>query len=102
MLMDPDDYAIGSPETVAERIIDQCDAGGFGQFVAFADFGDFKEKDLFRSHELIGTKVAPILRKAKVKGGKREAVANVDAHGFDKAHSAAINPARLKKDEVHQ
>jgi alkanesulfonate monooxygenase SsuD/methylene tetrahydromethanopterin reductase-like flavin-dependent oxidoreductase (luciferase family) len=102
MLMDPDDYAIGSPETVAERIIDQCDAGGFGQFVAFADFGDFKEKDLFRSHELIGTKVAPILRKAKVKGGKREAVANVDAHGFDKAHSAAINPARLKKDEVSQ
>jgi alkanesulfonate monooxygenase SsuD/methylene tetrahydromethanopterin reductase-like flavin-dependent oxidoreductase (luciferase family) len=103
MLMDPDDYAIGSPETVAERLIDQCQAGGFGHLVCFADFGDFKEKDLFRSHELIGTKVAPILRKAEVKGGKRAASANVDAHGFDAAHSAAINPARLKKkDEVSQ
>jgi alkanesulfonate monooxygenase SsuD/methylene tetrahydromethanopterin reductase-like flavin-dependent oxidoreductase (luciferase family) len=97
MLMDPDDYAIGSPETVAERLIEQCRAGGFGTMVAFADFGDFTEKDLFRSHELIGTKVAPILRSAEVKGGKREASANVNAYGFDKAHSAAINPVRLKK-----
>jgi hypothetical protein len=82
---------------VAERLIDQCDAGGFGHLVCFADFGEFTEKDLFRSHELIGTKVAPILRKAKIKGGKREASADVNVHGFDEAHSAAINPARLKK-----
>ncbi|WP_158090871.1 LLM class flavin-dependent oxidoreductase [Mycobacterium palustre] len=102
MLMDPDDYAIGSPETVAERLIDQCQAGGFGHLVCFTDFGDFAEKDLYRSHELIGTKVAPILRKAKVEGGKRAASANVDAHGFDAAHGRMINPVRLKKDEVSQ
>jgi alkanesulfonate monooxygenase SsuD/methylene tetrahydromethanopterin reductase-like flavin-dependent oxidoreductase (luciferase family) len=94
LLLEPDDYAIGSPETVAERLIEQCRAGGFGQLVCFADFGEFKEKDLFRSHELIGTKVAPILRSAEVKGGKRESSVNADE--FSAAHDAVAKKVRFK------
>lgn len=72
MFNDPDDFAIGSPETVAERLIEQCRAGGFGTIVAFTDFGGFTPQQLARSHELIGTKVAPALRSAEVDGGKRD------------------------------
>ncbi len=66
MMMHPDDFAIGSPQTVAEKLIEQCRAGGYGVVMAFADFALFPHEDLVRSHELIGTRVAPILRAAEV------------------------------------
>jgi alkanesulfonate monooxygenase SsuD/methylene tetrahydromethanopterin reductase-like flavin-dependent oxidoreductase (luciferase family) len=66
MMMHPDDFAIGSPETVAERLIEQCRAGGYGAVMAFTDFALFAHDDLVHSHELLGTRVAPILRTADV------------------------------------
>lgn len=69
MMSHPDDYAIGSPETVAEKLIEQCRAGGFGVVNAFPDFATFDHADLVRSHELIGGRVAPILRSANVGSG---------------------------------
>jgi alkanesulfonate monooxygenase SsuD/methylene tetrahydromethanopterin reductase-like flavin-dependent oxidoreductase (luciferase family) len=82
----PDDFAIGSPETVAERLIEQCQAGGFGTVFAFTDFGGFTPEQLARSHELIGTKVAPLLRSADVKGGSRGT--DVDLHELAEANAA--------------
>ncbi|HEX6478938.1 MAG TPA: LLM class flavin-dependent oxidoreductase [Ktedonobacteraceae bacterium] len=66
MMMHPDDFAIGSPETVAEKLIEQCRAGGYGVVMAFTDFAMFPHEDLIHSHELIGTRVAPVLRAAEV------------------------------------
>lgn len=65
-MMHPDDFAIGSPETVAEKMIEQCRAGGYGVVMAFTDFAQFAHEDLVRSHELLGREVAPLLRKAEV------------------------------------
>ncbi|WP_216896645.1 LLM class flavin-dependent oxidoreductase [Nocardia alni] len=62
----PDDFAIGSPKTVAEKLIEQCRAGGYGAVMTFPDFAWFEHEDLLRSHELIGGEVAPILRSAAV------------------------------------
>ncbi|ONH60435.1 hypothetical protein CcI49_11415 [Frankia sp. CcI49] len=66
LLDNPEDYVIGSPETVAEKLIDQCRVGGFGALFAWADFASFRWADLARSHELFGTRVAPLLRSAHV------------------------------------
>lgn len=74
----PDDFAIGSPETVAEKLIDQCRRTGIGNIMAFPDFRAFDQADLIRSHELLGTKVAPILRSAGL-GGHEAAAAGVTA-----------------------
>lgn len=74
LVMQPDDFAIGSPKTVAEKLISQCEAGGYGALMAFTDFAQFSTAELDRSHELLGTKVAPILRSADV-GGKSRAPA---------------------------
>jgi alkanesulfonate monooxygenase SsuD/methylene tetrahydromethanopterin reductase-like flavin-dependent oxidoreductase (luciferase family) len=65
-MMEPDDFVIGSPETVAEQLIEQCRAGGFGVVMAFTDFALFAPEDLARSHELLGTRVGPILHAADV------------------------------------
>ncbi|MBO0839125.1 MAG: LLM class flavin-dependent oxidoreductase, partial [Actinobacteria bacterium] len=65
-MMQPDDFVIGSPETVAEQLIEQCRAGGFGVVMAFPDFALFSPEDLARSHELLGTRVGPILHSADV------------------------------------
>lgn len=65
LVSQPDDIIIGSPETVAERLIDQCRTGGYGVMMAFTDWmlhEDFRT--LARSHELIGTRVAPRLQSA--------------------------------------
>ena len=64
MMMHPDDFAIGSPKTVAEKLISQCSAGGYGVLLALTDFAQFPSEVLARSHELIGLKVAPLLRSA--------------------------------------
>ncbi len=62
----PDDYAVGSPETVAEKLIEQCRQAGLGHIMAFPDFLTFTSEHQIRSHELIGTKVAPMLAAAGV------------------------------------
>jgi alkanesulfonate monooxygenase SsuD/methylene tetrahydromethanopterin reductase-like flavin-dependent oxidoreductase (luciferase family) len=91
----PDDFAIGSPETVAEKLIEQCQAGGFGTIFAFTDFGGFTPERLARSHELIGTKVAPLLRSAEVKGGKRESTVDLAAlAAANEAHFKAVDANR--------
>jgi alkanesulfonate monooxygenase SsuD/methylene tetrahydromethanopterin reductase-like flavin-dependent oxidoreductase (luciferase family) len=64
MLSHPDDFIVGSPETVAEQIIEQCREGGFGTFVGWGDFAAFAQSDLFGSYELLGTEVAPMVRSA--------------------------------------
>ena len=69
----PDDYAVGSPETVAEKLIEQCRTAGLGNIMAFPDFLTFSHEHQIRSHELIGTRVAPMLRSANVGGGDRVA-----------------------------
>jgi len=62
----PDDFAIGSPQTVAERLIEQCRAGGYGAVMHFPDFAGFEHADFIRCHQLIGTQVAPLLRSANI------------------------------------
>lgn len=64
--MHPDDFAIGSPSTVADKLIGQCRAGGYGAVMCFTDFAQFSHDDLARSHELLGREVAPVLRSAAV------------------------------------
>jgi hypothetical protein len=65
-MMEPDDFVIGSPETVAEHLIEQWRAGGFGVVMAFTDRALFAPEFLARSHELLGTRVGPILHSADV------------------------------------
>lgn len=64
MLSHPDDFIVGSPHTVAEQIVQQCREGGYGTFAAWSDYAAFSEADLFRSYELLGTEVAPVVRSA--------------------------------------
>jgi alkanesulfonate monooxygenase SsuD/methylene tetrahydromethanopterin reductase-like flavin-dependent oxidoreductase (luciferase family) len=67
MVTHPDDTVVGSPETVAEILVEQCRAGGYGVSMAFADYLSFPDYGVYlRSHELIGTQVAPILRRANI------------------------------------
>ncbi|EWM09991.1 LLM class flavin-dependent oxidoreductase [Kutzneria sp. 744] len=66
-MMHPDDFAVGSPATVAEKLIEQCRAGGYGAIMAWTDFAQFTHDDLVRSHELLGREVAPVLRAAAVR-----------------------------------
>lgn len=66
MLTQPDDFAIGSPSTVADKLVEQCRAGGYGAIMAFTDFAGFDHADFVRSHELLGRQVAPVLRAADV------------------------------------
>jgi alkanesulfonate monooxygenase SsuD/methylene tetrahydromethanopterin reductase-like flavin-dependent oxidoreductase (luciferase family) len=94
IFMNPDDFAIGSAETVAERLIEQCRAGGFGVVQAFTDFGGFTHEILARSHELIGTKVAPILRSAEVRPGASDSDVDLDEY---KKGRASIAELRLTK-----
>jgi alkanesulfonate monooxygenase SsuD/methylene tetrahydromethanopterin reductase-like flavin-dependent oxidoreductase (luciferase family) len=65
-MMHPDDFAVGSPSTVADKLIEQCRAGGYGAVMCWTDFAQFKHDDLVRSHELLGRQVGPILRSAAV------------------------------------
>jgi alkanesulfonate monooxygenase SsuD/methylene tetrahydromethanopterin reductase-like flavin-dependent oxidoreductase (luciferase family) len=65
-LMQPDDFSIGSPDTVAERLIDQCRQGGYGHVMAYTDFRLFEPDDFARSYQLIGERVAPQLEAASL------------------------------------
>lgn len=64
MLSHPDDYIVGAPDTVAEQIVEQCREGGFGTFAAWSDYAAFARDDIARSYELLGTRVAPVVRSA--------------------------------------
>ena len=66
---------IGSPDTVAEKLVSQCEAGGFGVLMALTDFALVGAEALRRSHELIGTRVAPRLKSANVAQVEQPAVA---------------------------
>ncbi|MEU9734772.1 LLM class flavin-dependent oxidoreductase [Streptomyces sp. NPDC048002] len=90
MVHNPEDFAIGSPETVAEKLIDQCQSGGFGTIFAWADFASFRWSDLARSHELFGTRVAPQLRAAHVD----PAAADARVSAASQARTAAANDVR--------
>lgn len=58
-----DEFIVGSPEQVAEQIIDQCKSSGVGNFqVVFSGHGDLDQ--LARSWELYGKGVIPLLNKA--------------------------------------
>jgi alkanesulfonate monooxygenase SsuD/methylene tetrahydromethanopterin reductase-like flavin-dependent oxidoreductase (luciferase family) len=73
-MMHPDDFAIGSPATVADKLIEQCRAGSYGAVMGWTDFAQFKHDDLVRSHELLGREVAPVLRSAAVASATSPAV----------------------------
>lgn len=90
MIANPDDFAIGSPETVAEKLISQCEEAGYGSLFAWADFASFSWEDHAKSHELFGTKVIPQLRKADVGTGtgvSEEAKAENEAFVANRRHT---------------
>ena len=61
--MSTDEFIFGTPEQVAENIIDQCRHSGTGNFLAVFHWG--ADLDEVRSgHESFGQKVLPILKKA--------------------------------------
>lgn len=65
-LMSEDELIIGSPETVAEKIIDQCRRTGAGHIVAGAEMGlTLTKEEVDRQYDS-WEKVLPILRKADV------------------------------------
>ncbi len=55
---------IGAPEQVAEKIIYMHDLFGITRFIAHIDVGAPPHKQLMKTIELLGTKVAPMVRKA--------------------------------------
>lgn len=60
-----DEFIVGTPERVAEKIINQCRQTGAGHFLAVLHWGaGFDE--VSAAHELFGREVIPALRKAEV------------------------------------
>lgn len=58
-----DEFIVGSPQQVAEQIIDQCRRGDVGNFqVVFSGHGNLEQ--LARSWEMYGKEVIPILNRA--------------------------------------
>lgn len=60
-----DEFIAGTPETVAERIIDQCRRVGAGHFLAVLHWGAGID-EVSAAHELFGQKVLPALWKAEL------------------------------------
>lgn len=54
---------VGDPEYVAEKIILLRKNLGINRFMLHCDFGSIPHEDMLRSIELLGTKVAPLVRK---------------------------------------
>ncbi|REK71856.1 LLM class flavin-dependent oxidoreductase [Paenibacillus paeoniae] len=54
---------VGDPEYVAEKIVLLHKNLGLTRFFHHVDFGSMPHRDILRSIELLGTKVAPIVRK---------------------------------------
>jgi alkanesulfonate monooxygenase SsuD/methylene tetrahydromethanopterin reductase-like flavin-dependent oxidoreductase (luciferase family) len=63
-LSEPDEWIVGSPETVAAKIIDQCRTTGAGHFLAYT-LGSMETREMEHSTEL-WREVIPLLQKAKV------------------------------------
>ena len=60
-----DEFIAGTPEHVAETIIDQCRRTGAGHFLAVLHWGAGLD-EVTAAHELFGREVIPALRKADV------------------------------------
>jgi len=60
-----DEFISGTPNQVAERIIDQCQRTGARNFLAILHWGAGLE-EVSSAHELFGQKVLPILKKANL------------------------------------
>jgi len=54
--------AAGSPEQVAEKLLFEHELFGHQRFLAHMSFGAVAHRDVLRSIELFGTKVAPLVR----------------------------------------
>lgn len=54
---------VGDPEYVAEKIILLHKSLGLTRFMMYVDFSSLPHRDLLRTIELLGTQVAPIVRK---------------------------------------
>ncbi|MFF2482827.1 LLM class flavin-dependent oxidoreductase [Paenibacillus sp. NPDC058071] len=54
---------VGDPEYVAEKIVLLNKNLGLTRFMMYVDFSSLPHRDLLRTIELLGTKVAPIVRK---------------------------------------
>ncbi|REK74743.1 LLM class flavin-dependent oxidoreductase [Paenibacillus paeoniae] len=54
---------VGDPEYVAEKIVLLNQNLGLTRFLMYVDFSSLPHRDLLRTIELLGTKVAPIVRK---------------------------------------
>lgn len=61
---------VGDPETVAEKIVLLRRNLGVTRFFLHCDIGSIPHRDILRSIELLGTKVAPLVRKelARIEG----------------------------------
>jgi probable LLM family oxidoreductase len=57
-------YAVGSPEEVTEKILYQHEMFGHQRFVAQVSMGPIPHAQVMRAIELLGTRVAPAVRKA--------------------------------------
>ena len=53
---------VGSPEQVAEKILFQHELFGHHRFLMQSSLGAAPHREVLRSIELLGTKVAPIVR----------------------------------------
>ncbi len=54
--------AVGSPEQVAEKLLYEHDLFGHDRYIAQMSVGAVAHRDVLRSMELFGTKVAPLVR----------------------------------------
>jgi len=60
-----EEFIHGTPQQVADTIIDQCRRTGAGHFFAILHWGASLD-EVTRGHELFGREVIPLLRKAQV------------------------------------
>ncbi|MBX9840300.1 MAG: LLM class flavin-dependent oxidoreductase [Xanthobacteraceae bacterium] len=60
-----DEFIAGTPEHVAETIVDQCRRTGAGHFLAVLHWGAGLD-EVVAAHELFGREVVPVLRQADV------------------------------------
>lgn len=61
---EPDEWVVGSPQTVAAKIIDPCRVSGAGHFLAYA-LGSMEEREMEHSVAL-WRNVIPLLQAANV------------------------------------
>jgi alkanesulfonate monooxygenase SsuD/methylene tetrahydromethanopterin reductase-like flavin-dependent oxidoreductase (luciferase family) len=69
MPLSSDEYIAGTPEQVAEQIIEQCRATGAGHFLAMLD-GHGGTEENQRAFDLFGKEVLPLLRRVDLGRGK--------------------------------